>query len=46
LPSGEAELYRIALKLKDRLEPLSNTEVDTIKAKGLTGDPIFKYPAV
>jgi aryl-alcohol dehydrogenase-like predicted oxidoreductase len=46
LPSGEAELYRIALKLRDRLEPLSNAEVNTIKAKGLSGDPIFKYPAV
>jgi len=46
LPSGEAELYRIALNLRDRLEPLSNTDVDIIKAKGLNGNPIFKYPAV
>ncbi len=45
LPSGEAELYRIALNLRDRLEPLSKAEVDAIKAKGLNGNPIFRYPA-
>ena len=44
LPSGEAELYRIALNLRNKLEPLSNAEVDAIKAKGLNGNPIFKYP--
>jgi aryl-alcohol dehydrogenase-like predicted oxidoreductase len=45
LPSGEAELYRIALNMRDSLQPLTRQEVDEIKAKGLKGDPIFKYPS-
>ena len=45
LPSGEEELYRIALNLRNHLEPLNNKEVEAIKAKALTGEPIFNYPA-
>jgi predicted aldo/keto reductase-like oxidoreductase len=45
LPAGEEELYRIALNLRNHLEPLDNKEVEAIKAKALTGEPIFNYPA-
>jgi predicted aldo/keto reductase-like oxidoreductase len=45
LPSGEEELYRIALNLRNHLEPLDNKEVEAIKAKALSGEPIFNYPA-
>jgi predicted aldo/keto reductase-like oxidoreductase len=45
LPSGEAELYRIALNLRNHLEPLNNKEAEEIKAKAISGKPIFKYLA-
>lgn len=45
LPSGEAELYRIAVNLRDQLEPLDSKEAESIKAKALSGVPIFNYPA-
>ena len=45
LPSGEEELYRIALNQRNHLEPLSNKEVEEIKVKGLAGEPLFRYPA-
>jgi aryl-alcohol dehydrogenase-like predicted oxidoreductase len=43
IPPGEDELFRIALSLRDRLTPLGNEEVNAIKAKALTGNPLFKY---
>jgi len=45
LPSGEAELFRIALNLKNHLEPLQKSEIETIKAKALSGTPLFTFPA-
>jgi aryl-alcohol dehydrogenase-like predicted oxidoreductase len=45
LPSGEDELFRIALNLRNQLEPLQNSEVEAIKAKALNGIPIFTYPS-
>jgi predicted aldo/keto reductase-like oxidoreductase len=45
LPSGEAELYRIALNLRNQLEPLGSKEIEAIKERALTGEPIFRYPA-
>ncbi len=45
LPAGEEELYRIALNLRNHLEPLDNKEVEAIKVKALTGEPLFNYPA-
>jgi hypothetical protein len=45
LPSGEEELYRIALNLRNHLEPLDSKEVEAIKAKALSGEPLFNYPA-
>lgn len=45
LPSGEEELFRIALNMRNNLGPLDSKEVESIKAKALAGDPIFRYPA-
>jgi predicted aldo/keto reductase-like oxidoreductase len=45
LPSGEEELYRLALNLRNKLEPLDNKEVELIKTKALAGKPIFTFPA-
>jgi predicted aldo/keto reductase-like oxidoreductase len=45
LPSGEVDLFRIALNLRSQLEPLSSEEVEEIKVKGLNSIPLFTYPA-
>ena len=45
LPSGEEELYRIALNMRNNLAPLEPKEAEIIKAKALSGEPIFTYPA-
>ena len=45
IPPGEAELFRIALNLRDQLKPLNNEEVEIIKTKALNGNPLFKYPS-
>jgi predicted aldo/keto reductase-like oxidoreductase len=44
VPPGEAELFRIALSVSDRLSPLTPTEVQSIKERGQKGNPLFKYP--
>jgi aryl-alcohol dehydrogenase-like predicted oxidoreductase len=41
---GEAELFRIALNVSDKLSPLSREELQAIKEKALKGVPLFKYP--
>ena len=41
---GEAELFRMALSVSDRLLPLTKEEVQTIKERGAKGNPLFKYP--
>ena len=43
VPPGDPELFRIALNVSDRLEPLKDDEVLKIKGKGLNGNPLFKY---
>src|SRR5450759_3872742 len=43
VPPGEADLFRIALKVSDRLQPLNNKEVQMVKEKALNGNPLFKY---
>jgi aryl-alcohol dehydrogenase-like predicted oxidoreductase len=43
VPPGEAELFRIALSVSHRLEPLRDDEVQKIKEKGLNGNPLFRY---
>jgi aryl-alcohol dehydrogenase-like predicted oxidoreductase len=43
IPPGEAELYKIALSLRDDLKPLKKSETMTIKEKASKGVPLFKY---
>jgi len=43
IPPGEAELFRIALSLKDDLKPLTESEIKTMKEKAAAGVPLFKY---
>ena len=45
IPPGEAELWRIALKVSNTLLPLNEEELKAIKERGLKGKPLFKYPA-
>jgi aryl-alcohol dehydrogenase-like predicted oxidoreductase len=43
IPPGEAELYKIALALKNELNPLSESEVIVLKEKAEAGTPLFRY---
>jgi aryl-alcohol dehydrogenase-like predicted oxidoreductase len=43
IPPGEPELFRLALSVSDRLEPLKDDEVLRVKEKGVKGIPLFKY---
>ena len=38
-------LFALALKLAAGFTPLSATEVEAIKAKGLAAAPLFRYPS-
>ena len=40
---GEAELFKIALSVSDKLSPLKKAEINLIKARGAAGNPLFKY---
>ncbi|MGE5406488.1 MAG: aldo/keto reductase [Methanosarcina sp.] len=44
VPPGEAELFKMALNVSNRLQPLTEDEVKAIKEKGLNATPLFKYP--
>lgn len=44
LTPGEAELLKIAIDLREQLKPLNSEEVETIKAKALNQNPLFRYP--
>ncbi len=46
VPPGEAELFKIALSLKDDLKPLSESEINSVKEKAGSGVPLFKYEGV
>jgi len=45
LPPGNENLFKMALKLSDRINPLSAEEVNDIKQKALNGNPLFTYSA-
>lgn len=45
LTPGEEELFRKALKVSDKLQPLSEEETNAIKERGMKGVPLFKYPS-
>lgn len=44
LTPGEAELFKIAINLREQLNPLSIEEVETTKLEALSGNPLFRYP--
>ncbi|HOK74582.1 MAG TPA: aldo/keto reductase [Bacteroidales bacterium] len=46
MTSGQGELFKIALGLRDKLTPLSPSEVEAIKLKGAAMEPLFRYPSV
>ena len=43
--AGDPSLFRIAMGLHDKIKPLSESEVQLIKEKGLKEEPLFTYPA-
>jgi predicted aldo/keto reductase-like oxidoreductase len=45
IPPGEEKLFMSALKLAPGLEPLKDSEIETIKTKAQTGEPLFRYPS-
>ena len=45
MPPGDETLFALALKLAAGFEPLSAAEVEAVKAKGLGGAPLFRYPS-
>jgi len=45
ITSGQEELFKMALELRDQLTPLSSGEVESIKLKGAAMEPLFRYPS-
>jgi len=43
IPPGEAELFKLALTLSDKLKPLDESEIKIIKEKALKTVPLFKF---
>lgn len=43
IPPGEAELFRIALDLRNDLKPLKKADIIVVKEKAAAGVPLFKY---
>jgi hypothetical protein len=43
VPPGEAELFKIALNLRNDLKPLKKADIKAIKEKAAAGIPLFKY---
>jgi aryl-alcohol dehydrogenase-like predicted oxidoreductase len=44
LTPGDIRLFKTALGLSGSIKPLKDAEIQTIKEKGLEGQPLFKYP--
>ena len=43
IPPGDENLFKIALDLSGEITPLKKDEVEKIKAKALSGKPLFQY---
>ncbi len=43
VPPGEEALFRLALGLSDRLQPLEKAEVESIREEGLKTNPLFRF---
>jgi predicted aldo/keto reductase-like oxidoreductase len=41
---GESELFRTALSVSDNLQPMSEEEIKSVKERGLSQNPLFKFP--
>lgn len=46
VPPGEAELFKIALNLRNDLKPLKKSDIKIIKEKAAAGVPLFKYEGI
>jgi predicted aldo/keto reductase-like oxidoreductase len=46
IPPGNESLFRMALDLMTRFEPLSSSEIEDIKRAGSEGKPLFEYPSL
>jgi predicted aldo/keto reductase-like oxidoreductase len=44
IPPGNENLFRMALGLAKRFEPLSPDEAEEMKEKGVAEEPLFRYP--
>ncbi|RLD36291.1 MAG: aldo/keto reductase [Bacteroidetes bacterium] len=44
IPPGNEDLFKMALGLATKFKPLSSSEVEDVKEKGLAGTPLFRYP--
>ena len=45
IPPGDEGLFALALRLASRFTPLAPDEIEAVKAKGLAGAPLFRYPS-
>ncbi len=45
VPPGEEVLFRTALTVAEKLEPLSKEEIQSIKESGSKEKPLFRYPS-
>ncbi len=45
IPPGNEDLFKMALTLAAKFEPLSKKELEDVKRKGLATPPIFRYPS-
>ncbi len=43
IPPGEPELFKLALKLRDEIAPLSQQEIKRIKQTAMNWNPLFSY---
>jgi hypothetical protein len=43
IPPGDPSLFKMALELHDKIEPLKKSELQIIKEEGAKGLPLFKY---
>jgi aryl-alcohol dehydrogenase-like predicted oxidoreductase len=43
IPPGDGGLFRTALRIADKIEPLDSDEVRLVKEKALSGTPLFSY---
>lgn len=46
VPPGEAELFKIALGMRNDLKPLKKSEIKAIKVKAASGIPLFSYKGI